>query len=97
MIDKYIKHIQQRGDETNSLYTGGGFLKGKKRVLTPLGSIIKKRLIELNKTQKQLAESIGTSEKYLYLILYGYRSGEKYIGFIEKELNLDLKSYKNSA
>lgn len=72
-------------------------MKQKKTIISPIGSIIKKRLIELNKTQKELAEEIGTSEKYLYLMLYGLRSGDKYISIIEKVLSISLETYKKSA
>lgn len=69
----------------------------KRNSLTPLGSIIKKRLIEVNKTQKELAEEIGASEKYLNLIIYGHRSGVKYIPRIEEVLDICLEPYKKSA
>jgi transcriptional regulator with XRE-family HTH domain len=69
----------------------------RKNVLHPLGSIIKVRLIELNMTQKELAEQAGTSEKYLNLILYGHRAGLKYIPVFEKVLDISLDSYKKSA
>jgi len=69
----------------------------KRKAPAPLREIVKKRLIEVNKTQKELAQEIGASEKYLYLILYGYRSGEKYLPGIEKALGLDLQPYKRTA
>lgn len=69
----------------------------RKNRLPPLGSIIKKRLIEISKTQKELAIEIGTSEKYLYLILYGYRSGDKYISDMERALGISLEAYKKLA
>jgi transcriptional regulator with XRE-family HTH domain len=58
--------------------------------LTPFGIEVKKRLIEIGKTQNQLAKEIGTSKVYLSMILYGKRSGEKYLQLI-KDL-LDIKS-----
>ena len=60
----------------------------RKRNLTPFGQKVKKRLVEINLTQKKLAEKIGTSEVYLSMILYGERSGEKYITRIEEILNI---------
>jgi hypothetical protein len=48
-------------------------------------------------TQVQLAEEVGTSNKYLNLILYGDRSGEKYIGSIARVLGLDLEELKKIA
>lgn len=60
----------------------------RKRNLTPFGQKVKKRLVEINLTQKKLAEKIGTSEVYLSMILYGERSGEKYISSIDEILNI---------
>ncbi|MGM0397288.1 MAG: helix-turn-helix domain-containing protein [Bacillota bacterium] len=48
----------------------------RKRTLTPFGYKVKKRLVEINLTQKKLAERIGTSEVYLSMILYDERSGK---------------------
>ncbi len=62
----------------------------KKRKLTPFGEKVKERLIDLNMTQKKLAKKIGTSEVYLSLILYGERSGEKYIDAINEVLKFKL-------
>ncbi len=61
----------------------------KKRRLTPFGEEVKERLLDLNMTQKQLAEEIGTSDAYLSMILHGVRSGEKYIKEIKKVLNIE--------
>lgn len=69
----------------------------KKNSLHPLGAIVKKRLIELNKTQRELATEIGTSDKYLNMIFYGRRSGNKYIGAMEKVLDINLGAYKKTA
>ena len=69
----------------------------RKRQLTPFGMLVKKTLVEKGMTQVQLAEKVGTSNKYLNLILYGDRTGDKYIGGIAKVLNLDLDSFKKIA
>ncbi len=61
----------------------------RKRKLTPLGIEVKKRLIEVGKTQVQLAEEIGISNKYLNLILYGDRSGKTYVQKIVRVLGID--------
>jgi transcriptional regulator with XRE-family HTH domain len=61
----------------------------KKRKLTPFGLKVKNRLADLNMTQKELANKIGTSDVYLSMILYGERSGNMYIEDIKKNLKLD--------
>lgn len=60
----------------------------KKRALTIQGEAINKRLIELNMTQRELAEIIGTSEVYLSMILRGERAGYKYIDKIVATLQI---------
>ncbi|HAE61021.1 MAG TPA: transcriptional regulator [Eubacteriaceae bacterium] len=57
--------------------------------LTPFGIEVKKRLIEIGKTQNQLAKEIGTSKVYLSMILYGKRSGEKYLQLIKDLLDIN--------
>ncbi|MBZ4644932.1 MAG: hypothetical protein PWR27_822 [Petroclostridium sp.] len=68
----------------------------KKRKLTPFGKLVNNRLIELNMTQKKLAEKVGTSEAYLSMILRGKRSGEKYLDNIIKVLNIDKEEIENN-
>ena len=63
----------------------------KKRKLTPFGLKVKNRLADLNMSQKELAEKIGTSDVYLSMILYGERSGDMYIEDIKLILNMDDK------
>lgn len=57
---------------------------------------IKTRLIELNMTQRELANKVGVNENYLTDILNGRRSGKKYMDSINKELNIedDLSSMR---
>lgn len=50
----------------------------RKRTLTSFGKEVKHRLIELNMTQVELAEQVGTSKQYLGKILFGERSGDMY-------------------
>jgi len=50
---------------------------------------VKKRLIELRMTQRELAKDIGVSENYLTDILSGRRSGKKYRHLIYKKIGLD--------
>jgi transcriptional regulator with XRE-family HTH domain len=64
----------------------------KKRNLTPFGYKVKHRLAQMNLTQKKLAEKIGTSEVYLSMILYGERSGHKYIPKINEVLGINEKA-----
>lgn len=51
--------------------------KTKKNELTPLSIEIRKRLIELNMTQREFATEVGANENYSNLIFYGERSGTK--------------------
>lgn len=61
----------------------------KDRNLTTFGVEVKKKLIEMRMTQKQLAQQIGTSDVYLNLILHGERSGNKYNCKIIKILKIE--------
>lgn len=69
----------------------------KTRKLTPLGAAIKKALIDKNMTQVQLAETVGVDAKYINLILYGDRSGAKYLDEIVSILELEDKSQRRRA
>lgn len=60
----------------------------RKRELTPYGKQVKHKLIELNMTQVELAELVGTSKQYLGKILFGERSGNMYLDQIDQILNL---------
>lgn len=64
-----------------------------KRNLTKFGREVNKRLVELNMTQKALAQKIGVSEVYLSMVLRGHRSGKKYIDVIVKTLGLQDKNF----
>lgn len=46
--------------------------------LTSFGKEVKKRLIDKNMTQVELAAELGCTKQYLYKILCGERSGKKY-------------------
>lgn len=63
----------------------------RKRKLTPFGLRVKNRLADLNMSQKELAEKIGTSDVYLSMILYGERSGDMYIEDIKVILSMNNK------
>lgn len=58
--------------------------------LTPFGKLVVKALTDQDMTKTQLADTIGTSPQYLSYILYGVRSGEKYVPAIVAALSLDL-------
>lgn len=59
-----------------------------KRELTNYGKLVKHRLIELNMTQVELAECVGTSKQYLGKILFGERTGTMYLEKIDQLLGL---------
>ncbi|SKC68575.1 helix-turn-helix domain-containing protein [Maledivibacter halophilus] len=62
-----------------------------KRKLTSFGIKVKKRLIELNMTQKELANDLGVSESYLADVLRGEKQGLKYLDEIGSILKLETK------
>lgn len=64
--------------------------------LTKLGKLIVKALTDKNMTKTQLAEAVGTSSQYLSYILYGTRSGEKYIPAIIAALELDPRKVEKA-
>lgn len=61
----------------------------KSRQLTPFGMEIKKALLSLGMTQRQLAGSVGVSPVYLNRIIFGERPGDKYVRQIITVLGLD--------
>lgn len=61
----------------------------KKRELTSFGIMVKKALVEKQKTQVWLAKQVGTTNQYLNLIFHGERSGDKYKEEIIRVLCLD--------
>lgn len=66
----------------------------RRRKLTPYGRQVKHRLIELNMTQAELAELVGTSKQYLGKILYGERAGTMYLEKIALVLGFAQKPVK---
>ena len=64
--------------------------------LTKLGKLIVKTLTDKNMTKTQLAEAVGTSPQYLSYILYGTRSGEKYMPAIIAALELDPRKVEKA-
>ena len=60
--------------------------KGKR--LTAFGKVVKKRLIDLDMSQAELARAVGTSSANLSYILYGDRSDAAWAPRIETALKL---------
>ena len=59
--------------------------------LTPFGRTVRKKLIDEGLSISGFAEYLGIDARYLGDILYGRRSGAKYINKIADRLGIDLK------
>lgn len=59
--------------------------------LTPFGKTVRKKLIDKNMTQMELAAMIGCNKQYLHKILTGERSGRKYIEDIARVLEIEVE------
>ena len=57
--------------------------------LTPFGKLVVKALTDKDMTKTELASQVGTSPQYLSYILFGVRSGKKYIPKITEALGID--------
>lgn len=66
----------------------------KKRELSQFGKACKKIMIEIQMSQRTLAQKVGTTDKYLDLIFHGERSGTKYIYKIAEVLALDIENFE---
>ncbi|MDR3597686.1 XRE family transcriptional regulator [Clostridium sp.] len=64
----------------------------QKREFSTFGIECKKRMLEMNISQKELAKIVGTTDKYLDLVFHGERAGTKYIGKI-KEILKFIQNY----
>ena len=64
-------------------------MRGPNKKLTPFGKLVVKALTDRDMSKTELARAIGTTPPYLSYILYGQRSGEKYLPAIIAALNLD--------
>lgn len=78
-----------RDIQINKIHLGGGLMN--KRELNLFGKECKKIMIELQMSQRTLAQKVGTTDKYLDLIFHGERSGTKYIYKIAEVLSLDIE------
>lgn len=61
----------------------------KQTGLTPFGRKVRKRLIDKNMTQVELAALLGCNKQYIHKILTGERSGKKYVDEIARILEID--------
>lgn len=57
--------------------------------MTPFGKKVRKRLIDLEMKQIELAHMLGISNQYLYRILNGDRSDARYKDDIERILGME--------
>lgn len=64
-----------------------------KRQMTPMGKEIKRRLVEMEMSQADLAAELGTSPQYVNHIIFGERSGEKYLEDICRILEITAHGY----
>lgn len=69
-------------------------MRGRNNRLTPFGKYVVKSLTDKDMSKVQLATKIGTTPQYLSYILYGTRSGEKYLPNIIAALELDPNKVK---
>jgi hypothetical protein len=85
--------------QTKQLVKRGGLMQKTRgrRQLTYQGLIIKNRLMELNMTQKDLADKLQMGNGYLTDILRGRRPGTKYMDRIFCELGIEDKSYQKAC
>lgn len=61
--------------------------------LTPLGKEIKKKLIDKEMTQVELANQLGVTKQYITKIITGTRTGEKYLCRIGDILDIDIAKF----
>ena len=65
-------------------------MKTKQMKLTPFGTAVRKKLIDLGMTQVELAALVGCNKQYLHKILCGERSGQKYLDEISRVLDIEI-------
>lgn len=65
-------------------------MKTKQMKLTPFGTKVRKKLIDLGMTQVELAALVGCNKQYLHKILCGERSGQKYLDEISRVLDIEI-------
>ncbi len=57
--------------------------------MTMFGRRVKKRLIDLNMSQTELAEQLGIAPQYLWRIMVGDRPGDEYCERIKTILEIE--------
>ncbi len=62
--------------------------------LTPFGRYVVKTLVDRDMSKMELAAAVGISQPYLSYILYGQRSGKKYLFRIAAVLEIDKETVK---
>lgn len=67
----------------------GGAMRKKKNPPTPVGLAVKKRLLDLNLSQRDLAERLDVGESYVSMILSGERNSSDFMEKILNEIGLD--------
>ena len=65
-------------------------MAAKQARLTPFGMAVRKRLIDKNMTQVELAALLGCNKQYIHKILVGERSGKKYMKEISRILGIEI-------
>lgn len=68
-------------------------MAGGRMALTPLGKEIKKKLIDKDMTQVELAEQLGVTKQYITKIITGTRTGDKYLCRIGAILDIDIAKF----
>ena len=71
----------------------GEKMAGGRMTLTPLGKEIKKKLIDKEMTQKELADQLGVTKQYITKFITGTRTGEKYLCQIGAILDIDIAKF----
>ena len=68
-------------------------MAGGRMTLTPLGKEKKKKLIDKDMTQVELAEQLGVTKQYITKIITGTRTGDKYLCRIGAILDIDIAKF----
>lgn len=90
-LDRSYFHytVKESGSKSKNRYTKKEDTTMKSRRMTPFGKYVVKTLTDRDMSKTELATAVGTSPQYLNYILYGKRSGEKYLTRIIAVLGLD--------